>query len=257
MSTVDVAEVREWVREAGRYARRYFNNVAVQRKADRSLVTQADLEVEQLLRSRIAARYPDHGIMGEEQDEGAVDREFVWCLDPIDGTGAFVAGLPTWCVSVGLLRDGRPYLGVIYLPILDDCYWADADGPAYRNETPIRVSDTTTIDSQDWISIPSYAHRRFQINFPGKTRVLSSVAADCCYVARGSSLGALIGWANLWDLAAGLAIARTAGAVAVDLNGAPLETAPLLDRRRMSEPIIIAPPHLAEFLRQTIARRET
>ncbi|MFQ3662339.1 MAG: inositol monophosphatase family protein [Chloroflexaceae bacterium] len=255
MSTIDMAEVRAWVREGGLHARRYFNNVEVQRKADRSWVTRADLEVEQLLRERIVARYPDHGIIGEEQGVGAIDREFVWCLDPIDGTGSFVAGLPTWCVSVGLLRDGQPYLGAIYLPILDDCYWAEAEGPAYRNETPIHASRATTIDNNDWISVSSYAHRQYRIDFPAKTRSLSSVAVDCCYVARGSSLGALIGRANLWDLAAGLAIIRAAGAVAVGLSGAPLDTAQLLDGRRLPEPIIIAPPQLIDLLRRYISRR--
>lgn len=250
-----MSELRAWVREAGLHACRYFNNVEVQRKADRSWVTRADLEVEQLLRERIGARYPEHGIIGEEQGVGATDREFVWCLDPIDGTGSFVAGLPMWCVSVGLLRDGRPYLGAIYLPILDDCYWAEAEGPAYRNETPIHASRATTIDNNDWISISSYAHRQFRIDFPAKTRSLSSVAADCCYVARGSSLGALIGRANLWDLAAGLAIIRAAGAVAVGLSGAPLDTTQLLDGRKLPEPILIAPPQLVDLLRGYISRR--
>jgi len=248
-------EVRAWVREGGAHARRYFNNVRGERKADRTWVTQADLEVEQLLRERISARYPEHGIMGEEQGMWAIDREFVWSIDPIDGTGAFVAGLPTWCVSLGLLRAGEPYLGAIYLPILDDCYWADAEGPAFRNDLPIAVSSATMIDSNDWIGVSSNAHRNYRIDFPGKTRGLSSVAVDCCYVARGSALGALIGRANLWDLAAGLAILRAAGGVAVGLSGAPLEVAPLLDGRKLPEPIVIGPPQLIERLRGYISRR--
>jgi fructose-1,6-bisphosphatase/inositol monophosphatase family enzyme len=250
-----MGEVRAWVREGGAHARGYFNNVRVERKADRSWVTQADLEVEQLLRERIAARYPDHGIMGEEQGVGAVDREFVWSIDPIDGTGAFVSGLPTWCVSLGLLRAGEPYLGAIYLPILDDCYWADAEGPAFRNDGPIAVSAATTIDGNDWMGVSSYAHRNYRISFPGKTRGLSSVAVDCCYVARGSALGALIGRANLWDIAAGLSILRSAGAAVVGLSGAPVEVAPLLDGRKLTEPIVIGPPQLIGRLRGYISRR--
>jgi myo-inositol-1(or 4)-monophosphatase len=255
VSVIDMAEVLAWVREGGAHARSFFNNVRAERKADRSWVTQADREVEQLLRERIAARYPEHGVMGEEQGVGAVDREFVWCIDPVDGTSAFVAGLPTWCISLGLMRAGAPYLGAIYLPILDDCYWADASGPAYRNDIPIAVSDHAAIDSNDWLAVPSTAHRSFQLTFPGKARCLSSVAADCCYVARGSAVGALIGRASLWDLAAGFAILRAAGGAMVHLSGAPVEPALLLDGRRLPEPIVISSPAMLESIRGTVARR--
>lgn len=255
-SEIELAEVLGWARESGAHARGYFNRVAAVRKADRSWVTQADLEVEQLLRERITARFPHHGIIGEEQGAGAMDREYVWCLDPIDGTGAFVAGLATWCVSVGVLRRGEPHLGVIFMPILDDCYWAGPTGPAHRNDEPISASAATSVDGNDWISVSSYAHRTLRIDFPGKTRSLSSVAADCCYVARGSALGAVVGRANLWDLAAGFAILRAAGAVVVGLvSGLPVATAPLLETHRLSEPAVIAPPQLVETLRRAIARR--
>jgi myo-inositol-1(or 4)-monophosphatase len=255
VSDVDISEVRAWAHEGGDLARRYFNNVARQRKADRSWVTQADIEVEQLLRERIAARHPEHGVMGEEQGVGEIDREFVWALDPIDGTGAFVAGLPIWCVSIGLLRRGQPYLGVIYLPILDDCYWADADGPAHRNDEQINVVAPETIDSNDWIAVSSNAHRNFHITFPGKTRALSSIAADLCYVARGSALGALIGQANLWDVAAGLSILRAAGGAVRGLSGAALTSSDLLDGRNLTEPIIVAAPRMLDTLRGYISRR--
>lgn len=255
MSEVDIAEVRGWAREGGDLARHYFNNVARRRKADRSWVTQADIEVEQLLRERIAASYPAHGVMGEEQGVGDIDREFVWSLDPVDGTGAFVSGLPLWCVSIGLLRRGRPYLGVVYLPLLDDCYWADAEGPAHRNEEPISVLEAETIDGNDWMAVSSYAHRSFSISFPGKTRALSSVAADLCYVARGSALGALIGRASLWDVAAGLSILRAAGGVARGLSGQDLDVPALLDGRKLSEPIVAAAPGMVDTLRGYISRR--
>jgi myo-inositol-1(or 4)-monophosphatase len=254
ISVIDLDEVRGWVREGGELARQLFNRVQPERKADRSLVTAADLEVERLLRARIAARFPAHGIIGEEGGANAVEREFVWCIDPIDGTGAFVAGLPTWSISVGLLRDGMPHTGVVLLPMLNDCYWADATGPAFRNDTPIRVSERTSVDVNDWIAVPSTAHRTYQISFAGKSRCLSSVAADCCYVARGSALGGLIGRASIWDLAAGFAILRAAGAALLHLSGAPLEIPPLLDGRRLPEALVIAPPALLEPIRAGISR---
>lgn len=255
MSSIDIAEVQAWARAGGTLARSYFNRVQPQRKADRSWVTEADLEIERMLRERIAASYPEHGIMGEEHGIGAIEREFVWSLDPIDGTGAFISGLPSWCVSIGLLRNGKPYLGVIYLPLLDDCYWADAEGAAYRNNDVIEVRQSTTIDSNDWLSVSSYAHRQFKIDFPGKTRSLSSIAADFCYVARGSALGALVSRASLWDIAAGLAILHAAGGVARSLSGVPVEAAALLDGSKLPEPIVLAAPRLVDQLRGYISRK--
>ncbi|MEI7771947.1 MAG: inositol monophosphatase family protein [Chloroflexales bacterium] len=255
MRDIDIAEVRAWAQESGDLARHYFNNVVGKRKADRSWVTQADVEVEQLLRDRIAARYPEHGVMGEEQGVVAIDREYVWSIDPIDGTGAFVSGLPLWCVSIGLMRRGHPYMGVVYMPILDDCYWADAEGPAYRNDEQIRVITTETIDGNDWIAVSSNAHRIFNISFPGKTRALSSIAADLCYVARGSAIGAVIARANLWDVAAGMAILRAAGGAARGLSGAAFDTTALLDGRKLPEPIVASSPEMLQKLRGYISRQ--
>lgn len=252
MGLIDLAEVQTWAREGGALARSYFNNVQREQKADRSYVTRADREVEQLLRERIAARYPDHGIIGEEEGIGAIDREFVWALDPIDGTGAFVSGLPLWCVSIGILRHGEPYAGVIYAPLLDDCYWADVEGPAFRNTLPIQVRRPAPVDTNDWIAVPSTVHRMYRVRYPGKTRCLGTVAADCCYVARGAAVSALIGRARLWDLAAGLAILRAAGGVVVGLSGAPVAVPPLLDGRKLREPILIGHPETISQVREYI-----
>jgi fructose-1,6-bisphosphatase/inositol monophosphatase family enzyme len=255
VTNIDIAAVQAWAREGGAYARSAFNQVARRRKADRSWVTDADIAIETLLRERISTTYPDHGIIGEEQGAGAVEQEFVWAVDPIDGTNAFVSGLPLWCVSIGLLRFGEPYLGVIYLPLLDDCYWVDASGPAYRNDEPLTITNEATIDTSDWIAVSSYAHRQFDIRFPGKTRSLGSVAADFCYVARGSAAGALIGRANLWDIVAGVAILRAAGGTLQTLSGGQIVYRDLFDGSKLPEPILIAPPSMIETLRGYITRR--
>ncbi|NJN17400.1 MAG: inositol-phosphate phosphatase [Oscillochloris sp.] len=255
VSEIDLAVVQAWAREGGTLARTYFNRVAGTHKPDNSLVTEADVAVEQLLRARISEQYPDHGIIGEEGGFGAVDREFVWAIDPIDGTGGFVSGLPIWCVSIGLMRRGEAYLGVIYLPILDDCYAADATGPAYRNDEVIMVRPPNPPGVNDWIAVPSSAHRDYRIKYPGKVRGLGSIAAECCYVARGTALGALIGRPKLWDLAAGIAIMRAAGAVVVGMSGAPLATQALLQGAKVPEPLLIAHPEMIPVLQGWIERR--
>ncbi|MGZ9100545.1 MAG: inositol monophosphatase family protein, partial [Brevundimonas sp.] len=83
-------------------------------------VTQADREAESAIRSLIAARYPDHGVIGEEYGEDRPDADHVWILDPIDGTRAFIAGLPLWTNLIALRSEGRPVVGVIGQPYLDE-----------------------------------------------------------------------------------------------------------------------------------------
>jgi len=253
MNEVDIAELRAWMHACGLIALRSFRNVIGHRKADQSWVTEADVEIERMLVERITARYPDHGILGEEQTRQGLDREFLWALDPIDGTALFVAGLPGWGISAGLLRHGEPYFGMIYFPLLEDCYWAGPTGSAMLNDQPIHVLPPRPLDSQDWIATPSDTHRRFTINFDGKTRGLGSTVGPFCYVARGSALGGLISRAAIWDIAAGLAILQAAGGVAVGLSGAPINTSAMLDGRLLGEPAILAAPHQILALRTGIS----
>src|SRR5262245_55507712 len=183
MIDIDLDELIAWVRDAGATARSYFNQAEARRKADRSWVTEADVAIERALVALLAARYPQYGIIGEEQTNTGAGREFLWALDPLDGTASFVAGLPMWGVSLGLLRAGVPYLGVVYLPLLEDCYWAEPSGAAFLNGHPIHVAPPRAWESEDWLSTPSNSHRRFTIDFVGKTRSLGCTAASLCYVA--------------------------------------------------------------------------
>jgi myo-inositol-1(or 4)-monophosphatase len=255
MSDIDLEEVRSWTREAGSIARQHFNHVVGRRKADRSWVTEADVRIERMLVERIRERYPQHGIIGEEQTQHEIGREFLWALDPLDGTASFVAGLPIWGVSLGLLRAGRPYLGVIYLPMLDDCYWCDAAGAAFLNEHPINVIEPREWEGEDWLSVPSNIHRRFKIGFAGKVRSLGCIAASLGYVARGNAIGALIARAAIWDIAAGMAILNAAGGVAIGLSGQALDTTAMLGGGALPEPILIGAPSHVQALRAVIQLR--
>lgn len=96
-------------------------------KADSSPVTAADREVEAALRTLIAAKFPEHGIYGEEFGAERTDADFVWVLDPIDGTKSFISGRPLFGTLIGLLKDGLPYLGVLDMPILAET-WVGVQG---------------------------------------------------------------------------------------------------------------------------------
>ena len=149
MGRIEAPEADELVRfagamadAAGALARRYFrSDIAVETKADASPVTIADREIERTLRDMIAARFPDHGVFGEEHGAASLDRDFVWVIDPIDGTKSFIAGMPLFGTLIALLRDGQPVLGVVDHPALGE-RWVGAAGQAtLRHGTPCRTRD--------------------------------------------------------------------------------------------------------------------
>ena len=122
----------ELAREAARVSLPYFRGACEETDkggaAGFDPVTQADREAEAAIRRLIAARYPDHGVIGEEYGEDRPDAEYVWILDPIDGTRAFIAGLPLWTNLIALRTAGRPSIGVIGQPYLDEIFLGGPSG---------------------------------------------------------------------------------------------------------------------------------
>ncbi len=113
--------------------------VQADRKGDGSPVTAFDRTVETRLREMIAARYPDHGIVGEEHGAAAPEREWVWVLDPIDGTLPFLAGIPVFGTLIALLRGGAPLVGVIDMPATEQRWLGCRGRPSTMNGTPVRT----------------------------------------------------------------------------------------------------------------------
>jgi inositol-phosphate phosphatase/L-galactose 1-phosphate phosphatase/histidinol-phosphatase len=125
---------------AGEIQRRYFRTpVSVEAKADASPVTIADQEAEAAMRDLIAAAYPDHGILGEEHGRERIDAEFVWVLDPIDGTKSFITGRPLFGTLIALAHRGRPVMGMIDQSILRERWVGVAGGVSAWNGRPIAV----------------------------------------------------------------------------------------------------------------------
>ena len=132
---------------AGEIQRRYFRSpVSVETKADQSPVTIADREAEAAMRELIAAACPGHGILGEEHGRERTDAEFVWVLDPIDGTKSFITGRPLFGTLIALAHRGRPVLGLIDQSILHERWVGLAGGGAVHNGRPIRVRPCPRLD---------------------------------------------------------------------------------------------------------------
>jgi len=126
---------------AGEIARRYFRtNIAVEDKTDHSPVTQADREIEKKLRDMIAKSFPTHGIIGEEFGRENDDAEFVWVLDPIDGTKSFITGRPLFGTIIGLMHKGKPVMGVIEQAFTRERWVGVTDTFATHNGKSIKVA---------------------------------------------------------------------------------------------------------------------
>ncbi len=127
--------------------RLYRQNLAVTLKADRSPVTQADVQSEEAIRAVLAARFPGYGFYGEETGQQRMQAESVWLVDPIDGTKSFVRDCPFFSTQIALMRGGRFVLGVSCAPAYGELAWAERGSGAWLDGKPIRVSDTATVDN--------------------------------------------------------------------------------------------------------------
>jgi histidinol-phosphatase len=128
--------------------RRYYQrNLQVTLKADKSPVTQADVETEQVIRAIIGQRFPTHGFYGEETGQSSLDAEYLWLVDPIDGTKAFVREYPFFSTQIALMHRGRLIAGVSSAPVYGELAYAEVGRGAWLNEQPLKVSDIATIET--------------------------------------------------------------------------------------------------------------
>jgi histidinol phosphatase-like enzyme (inositol monophosphatase family) len=147
---------KDLAREAGKVTLRYYRSrLDVENKADASPVTIADRETEQFIRAAIRARYPEHGILGEEFGEETPGAPWRWVIDPIDGTQSFIHGVPLYTVLLALEFNGAPQLGVIHNPPQDETVAAATGLGCTYNGEPCRVSTTSDL-GQAWVYVTDY-----------------------------------------------------------------------------------------------------
>lgn len=223
--------------EADQISMRYYRGeLGTEAKADGSLVTLADREVEEHLRARITERYPDHDILGEEQGFTPASESSAgsarWILDPIDGTHGFARDLPVWATLIALERGGQVEVGVASAPALGTRWWAGRGLGAYRGDLHakgragerISVSEIAAIEDAQ-VLYSSYAHTvdawagvDALLRRSWRSRGLGDFWAHCL-VAEGSAEAALEAICSPWDMAALIVIVEEAGGRMTDLEG--------------------------------------
>ncbi len=204
-------------------------------KPDGSPVSEADLAVQDALAAELARRWPDIALLSEElpraQQEAALARAATgtWCLDPLDGTTNFIAGVPYYALSLALVVGDRVRLAVVYDPSRDECFSAVADEGAWLNErrlplpAPCPVPLHESLALVDLKRLPATLAGRLIRHPPYKSqRSFGAVALDWCWLAAGRCQVYLHGRQKLWDYAAGSLVLAEAGGRAVTLDGEPV-----------------------------------
>ena len=194
-----------------------------------NLVTSSDVAVQEFLIKRLAALLPGSGFLCEEEDlEDISGHQYVWIIDPIDGTANYARGNHNCCISVGLVKDGQQYMGVVYSPWRGECYWAQSGHGAFCNGRPIHVSDRPFEDGMLFTAMSTY-HKEWaqccsDIIFDlyhqcNDFRRTGSAAIELCLTAAG--------YADLyfelrllpWDYAAASLILKEAGGSICSFDG--------------------------------------
>jgi histidinol-phosphatase len=246
--SVFLSTALEAARAAADVIKRYYQrNLEVTIKSDKSPVTQADVETEQVIRSILSKKFPQHGFYGEETGQSALGAEYLWLVDPIDGTKAFVREYPMFSTQIALMHRGQLILGVSSAPVYGEVAYAEAGQGAWLNNQPIKVSDIDSIEgsaisagnlktlakSSQWSSYGKLVARAHRIRGYGDFLHYHLLAAGKIDVVIESDV-------NILDIAALAVIVEAAGGTFTDLEGRALTletTSVLASNGRLHEAI--------------------
>jgi len=218
-----------------------FAQVSQDYKADGSIVTEADLEMQAAVEGFLKTNWPEIPLLGEEMTQAEQQRllensEYLWCLDPLDGTSNFAAGIPYFCTSLALIKQGVCELAIIYDPIRDECFVAQQGQGASLNDTALAPQSTAkaldkAIAFVDLKRLPARLAASLAAEPPfASQRNFGSGALDWAWLAAGRFHYYLHGGQKLWDYIAGELILRESGGYATTLEGQAVPVNQLVPR---------------------------
>ncbi len=221
----------EAAKEAGRFIGDNFGKVKeINRKGDRNFATDIDHKAEKIIIDAIKRKFPGHGILAEESGKSNIGREYIWIIDPLDGTHNFIRDINIFGVSIGVVYKKEFVAGVIYIPSDEELYAAEKGAGAYKNNRKISVSlkdrlkeSCVSFDSSIRYS-PKVMLKALGALAKGafNVRMLGSSARVLSYIAEGKLDGAIEFYDQPWDFAGGVCLIQEAGGKLTGLRGKPL-----------------------------------
>ena len=267
MDTIEsISSLRPVLEEAAAIGMSYWSDPDIRLrgyKADRSIITKADIEINAFLIESLGKRFPRANVIGEEKSAPfEPEKSRTFAIDPIDGTDSFSLKLPGWAISLGLLDSSfRPVAGIVVVPAWDWTFFADVGRPAIlvRNgrtihlQDIVRKSEFLDVDPLDRganLLVDSKNHRELCLPaYPGKARSFGSVALHLCMVTmHGAIVGCLGGPSHVWDFAGGHAVAASLGFEVRYLDGTGIDYRPLIDGSAARDSILCTHPARLERL---------
>ncbi len=222
--------------EAGKFVMNYFDKdfEVFSKDTKNNLVTEVDKGCQELIKNKISDRFPDHSIIGEEDEDSSISNisEFTWVVDPIDGTTNFANGLPNFSISIGLLKNSEPIAGSIWIPwpnenrclifstAKDEGSWID-NRKIDINNPQFSLGEGAISSYSSFSPIFGNKSRKIKpmnIRLRGDKRVIGSVAYEMAMLTKGVISFALLGPAFIWDFGAGLLLIKEAGGVVLELD---------------------------------------
>lgn len=241
--------IEKTLKDAGKLALSFTNNAKGVQKQDRSLVSEADFEVERFILSCLKISYPNDNVIGEELGSGEIQypkNHRLWAIDPIDGTNPFLNGLPTWGISIGVMEGGKPLAGGFYMPLVDEMFLAYEGEGATRNGQILPNLKDKEITNQTVMLGPSSRKRFYKIDYPGKSVAYGSASAHVAYAATGGVIAALVDRPQIWDILGPLAVLQEVGGGAFHPDGHSLDLQKLANGEKAEGPVFFGLKENAE-----------
>jgi len=233
------------LQHAGEAALKFYGKGDHSLKFDEELVTTAELHLNQFFTDRLQKKFPEHQVLESYNEEHAYshdDKRYLWIFDAIDGVDNFQTGIPVWAVSLALLENYWPILGVIHMPATGDFFHAQAGRAAYRGKQKISISAQKGVDDESLLLTFSRFHLHYNSNFPGKIRNLGCTSAHICYVAMGRADAAVIANESFKGLAAARVLIESAGGKILKLDGSDFHLNEFLDGEKIDDHLLVVAP---------------
>ena len=231
------------IHQAGEKAMAYYGKGQPKVKFDESVVTEAENQLTDVFQNQLNQHFPEHQVfrfdeLNENYSHG--QKRYLWIFDPLEGVANFQGGIPIWGISIAVLDNFWPILGLFYMPATGDLFHARPGKEAFWGNEKIQVNDSGNINDESLLLTYSRFHQNYKSTFPGKIRSLGCASAHMCYVALGRADAAVITNDNFQGLAAARVIVEAAGGKICKMDGSDFHLNEYLDGQRIVDHLIVA-----------------